>query len=77
MSLSSRKIGLVVLMLVLAHLFAPAAHALPPSGRQGLSFESVFTAAWEWLTSILAPDAQVVASVGTKAGSHMDPDGNK
>ena len=78
MSLSSRKIGPVVLMLVLVHFFAPAAHALPPSGeREAFHYGDVFAAAWGWLGSMLLParekpDSQ---SAWRKAGSQMDPNG--
>ena len=75
MSLSPRKIGSVVLMLVLVHLFAPAAYALPPSGLQG-AFRSgdALAAVWEWLGSLLVPDHGKPVSQ-EKAGSQMDLDG--
>jgi hypothetical protein len=79
----SRKIRSAVLVLVLANVFASAVNALPQAGRQGASrSESVFVAAWEWLGSLLGPLREgmllpeEVSSVDTKAGSHMDPDGN-
>jgi hypothetical protein len=78
MSLSSRKIGPVVLMLVLAHLFTPVAHALPPSGeREAFHYGDVFAAAWGWLGSMLLParekpDSQ---SAWRKAESQMDSNG--
>jgi hypothetical protein len=78
MFLSPRKIGSVLLMLVLAHLFAPAAHALPPSDRQGVfRYGDVFTAAWEWLGSMLLPAREKPGSRSAwgKAGSQMDLDG--
>jgi len=78
MSLSPRKIGPVVLMLVLVHLVAPAAYALPLSGLQGV-FRSgnAFTAVWEWLGSLLVPNPGKPVSQGDwrKAGSQMDPNG--
>lgn len=79
----SRKIRSAVLVLVLANVFASAVNALPLAGRQGAPrSESVFAAAWEWLESLLEPVREgsclpdKVSSVDTKAGSHMDPDGN-
>ena len=78
MFLSPRKIGPVVLMLVLVHLSAPAAHALPPSGFQG-AFRSgdALAAVWEWLGSLLVPDRGKPVPQGDwrKAGSQMDPNG--
>jgi hypothetical protein len=75
MSLSPRKIGSIVLVLVLVHLFAPAAYALPPSGPQG-AFRSgdTFAAVWEWLGSLLVPNHEKPVSQweGRKAGSQMD-----
>ncbi|HEV2851209.1 MAG TPA: hypothetical protein VHC97_00240 [Thermoanaerobaculia bacterium] len=76
----SRKIRSAVLVLVLANLFVSAANASPLAGRQGDSrSESVFTAAWEWLGSLLGPvlGGTVISGIETKAGSSMDPDGNK
>ena len=76
MSLSPRKIGSVVLMLVLVHLFAPAAHALPPSGSLVLiGGEGFFPAAWEWLVSLVSPGKTELQKIWEKAGSSMDPDG--
>jgi hypothetical protein len=75
MSLSPRKIGPVVLMLVLVHLFAPAAYALPPSGLQGAFYSGdALAAVWEWLGSLLVPDHGKPVPQ-EKAGSQMDPNG--
>jgi hypothetical protein len=78
MSLSPRKIGSVVLMLVLVHLITPAAYALPPSGPQR-AFRSgdALAAVWEWLGSLLVPNHEKPVSQEDwrKAGSRMDLDG--
>ena len=75
MSLSPRKTGSVLLVLVLVHLFAPAAYALPPSGPQG-AFRSgdTFAAVWEWLGSLLVPNHEkpVSREEGRKAGSQLN-----
>jgi hypothetical protein len=76
----SRKIRSAVLVLVLANLFVSATSALPLAGRQRAPrSESVFTAAWEWLGSLLGPvlGDVLVSDRESKAGSSMDPDGNK
>lgn len=76
MFLSPRKIGSVLLMLVLAHLFTPAAHALPPSGSLTfLESESFIPAAWEWLVSRVSPGAGS-KRIWEKAGSSMEPNGH-
>ncbi len=78
MFLSSRKLGSAVLMLVLVHVFAPAAHAVPPSERQEVfRHAGVFTAAWDWLGSLLLPAREKpgVQEAWGKAGSQMDPNG--
>lgn len=78
MSLSPRKISSVVLMLALVHLFAPAAHALPPSDQQGaFRYTDALTAVWEWLGLRLAPDhgKPRLQVIWEKAGSQMDPNG--
>lgn len=74
----SRKIRSAVLVLVLVNFFAPAANALPLAERQGASrSESVFTAAWEWLGSLLGPVLKqpVPRAAWEKEGSSMDPNG--
>lgn len=78
MSLSPRKIGSVVLMLILVHLFTPVVHALPPSGSQGGSRSGdALIAVWEWLGSLLVPTREKPVSQGDwrKAGSQMDLNG--
>ena len=76
MSLSPRKIGSVVLMLILVHLFAPAVHALPPSGPQAaFGTEGFIPAAWERLVSLVSPGGPELQRIREKAGSSMDPNG--
>ena len=95
MSLSPRKTGSIVLVLVLIHLFAPAVHALPPSDRIGS--ESFLPNVLGWLMALVSsgePELQRIrekvesrmdpsgpmqssAGLGSKAGSSMDPDGDK
>jgi hypothetical protein len=76
MSLSPRKIGSVVLMLVLVHLFTPAMHALPPSRSLALiEKEGIIPAAWGWLVSLISPVEPELQGIREKAGSSMDPNG--
>jgi hypothetical protein len=76
MSLSPRKIGSVVLMLILVHLFTSAAYALPPSGSLGLlGTEGFIPAAWERLVSLVSPGGPELQGIREKAGSSMDPNG--
>lgn len=76
MSLSPRKIRPVVLMLVLVHLFAPAAYALPPSGSPVLlGVEGIIPTAWGWLVSLMSPVEPRLQRSREKAGSSMDPNG--
>lgn len=77
----SGKIRTLALVLVLAGLFASAAHALPGAGfpvpdRGGLtavlwSWLSRLTAAWEKAGSSMDPNGQPQGD----AGSQMDPNG--
>ncbi len=77
MSLSPRKIGSVVLMLVLVHLFTPALHALPPSGSLApVGAEGIIPAAWGWLVSLISPAEPELQRIREKAGSSMDPNGS-
>jgi hypothetical protein len=76
MSLSPRKIGSVVLTLILVHLFAPAAHALPPSSPIGaVRPGDALAAVREWLGSLLVLDQEKPQEDWRKAGSQMDPNG--
>lgn len=74
----SRKIRTAVAALVLAHLLAAAAYALPPAGRRLASGpESFITALKEWFASLLVPAGQPdTRGIEEKAGSSMDPDGS-
>jgi hypothetical protein len=73
----SRKVRSAIIVLVLVNFVASAAYALPLAGRQASSGpEGVLTAAWEWFTSLLAPNGETGGQVNWgKAGSSMDPDG--
>ena len=74
MSLSPRKIGSVVLMLVLVHLFTPAAQALPHAPLALVGTEGI-PAVWGWLLSLISPVELELQRIGGKAGSSMDPNG--
>jgi hypothetical protein len=75
----SGKIRTAALVLVLACLLAPSAHALP--GRApfpaGAGFTDLF---WGWLSRLVAVWEKEGSSMdpdGHKEGSQMDPDGQK
>jgi len=68
---------LAVLVLVLANLVASAAFAQPWAGRPAPAQTQVLAAAWQWLTSFLAPAGGSEVGNLEKAGSHMDREGLK
>lgn len=76
----SGKIRTLALVLVLAGLLAPAAHALP----RGAAFPvpepgGLATVLWSWLSRLAAVREKAGSSMDPngqpKAGSSMDPDG--
>jgi hypothetical protein len=73
----SRIIRSAVLVVVLANLVASAAFAQPRASRPAPAQTEILAAAWQWLTSFLAPAGSSEVGNLEKAGSRMDPDGLK
>jgi hypothetical protein len=74
-----RMIRSAMLVLVLAHLVASAAFALPRTPHPAPVPEQGLTQVWGWIVSWFAPAEPVAKAPGggimTKAGSIMDPNG--
>lgn len=78
----SKKIRSAALVLVLSALFVSSAYALPPAAAAAGPRTGGFLAAvWDWLASLVLPAASDhtfgMTAVWEKAGSQMDPDGER
>jgi hypothetical protein len=77
----SRKICSAALVLVLSALFVSSAYAQPPAAAAAEPRTGGFlAAAWDWFASLVlpaAPDHTFGVTVREKAGSQMDPDGQR
>lgn len=78
----SKKIRSAALVLVLSALFVSSAYALPPAAAAAGPRTGGFLAvAWDWFASLVLPAAPDRTfgggTVRTKAGSQMDPDGER
>lgn len=69
-----------ILVLVLAHLAASAAFALPRNAGPVPAPAPGLAAAWEWIVAFFAPVSPAAKApnggIMTKAGSSMDPNGS-
>ena len=78
----SKKIRSAALVLALSVLFVSSAYALPPAATAaGPRTGGFLAAAWDWFASLVLPGASGhtfgMTAVREKAGSQMDPDGQR
>lgn len=75
-----RLIRLVLLVLVLASLLAPAAFARTSASRPIPARGEGFSFVWDWMASLFVPAVHDAKGPGkgivTKEGSSMDPNGS-